>query len=117
MTPESEELSADDQKLVTLARAARARIQALAGAAVRDETGRTYVGADVNLECLRISAAELAVAQAVAAGATSVAAIAIVGILNGDWQTQVQPVRELSGTGVTVVLAGRTGSVEMVATT
>jgi hypothetical protein len=41
----SEPLAAEDAKLVTLARAARARIGALEGAAVRDGMGRTYAGA------------------------------------------------------------------------
>ena len=38
------ELSAEDAKLVTLARAARARAGAVEGAAVRDGDGRTYAG-------------------------------------------------------------------------
>lgn len=57
MTPE-------DEKLVALARSSRARIQALQGAAVRDETGRSY-GATVDLPSLQLSALNLAVAQAV----------------------------------------------------
>lgn len=72
MTPE-------DEKLVALARAARARIQAAQGAAVRDETGRSYAGATVTLPSLQISALDLAVAQAVAAGATSLEAAVVVG--------------------------------------
>ncbi len=72
------ELNADDQKLVTLARAARARIRANNGAAVRDETGRTYVGADVDLSSLVISAVELAVGQAAASGAEQISAMVIV---------------------------------------
>jgi len=35
-------LSAEDNKLVTLARSARARVGAVEGAAVRDQDGRTY---------------------------------------------------------------------------
>ena len=72
------ELSAHDQKLVTLARAARARIRANNGAAVRDETGRTYVGADVDLSSLVMSAVDLAVGQAAASGAEQIRAMAIV---------------------------------------
>ena len=41
------ELSAEDAKLVTLARATRARTGAAEGAAVRDLDGRTYAGATV----------------------------------------------------------------------
>ncbi len=44
-----DELDAEDAKLVTLARAARARIGAAEGAAVRDGDGRTYAGATVAL--------------------------------------------------------------------
>jgi cytidine deaminase len=72
------ELSADDQKLVTLARAARARIRATTGAAVRDETGRTYAGADVALASLAMTSVDLAVAQAAASGAERIDAMAIV---------------------------------------
>ena len=63
------ELSAEDAKLVTLARAARTRVNAKQGAAVRDETGRTYASANVVLGDLELSAVVLSVAQAVASGA------------------------------------------------
>ena len=42
------QLSAEDQKLVTLARATRARSGAAEGAAVRDSDGRTYAAATVD---------------------------------------------------------------------
>jgi hypothetical protein len=71
-------LDAEDAKLVTLARAARARIGAVEGAAVRDGDGRTYAAATVALPSLSLSALQLAVANAVAAGATTVEAAAVV---------------------------------------
>jgi hypothetical protein len=71
-------LSAEDAKLVTLARSARARTSALEGAAVRDGDGRTYAAATVGLPSLSLSALQLAVAQAVAAGATVIEAAAVV---------------------------------------
>ena len=37
----------EDLKIIALARAARARVAAAEGAAVRDETGRTYAAAAV----------------------------------------------------------------------
>lgn len=74
-----EDLSAEDAKLVTLARGARGRAGVAAGAAVRDETGRTYAGADVTLPVLTLSGLALAVAQAVAAGARGAEAAAVVG--------------------------------------
>jgi cytidine deaminase len=69
----------EDGKLVTLARTARARTQAAEGAAVRDDTGRTYVAATVDLPSLALSALQAAVAAAVSSGATGFEAAAIVG--------------------------------------
>ena len=61
-------LSAEDTKLVTLARSSRARVGALEGAAVRDQDGRTYAAATVALPRLALTALQLAVASAAAAG-------------------------------------------------
>ena len=72
------ELSAEDAKLVTLARGARARVGAAEGAAVRDQDGRTYAAASVALPSLSITALQLAVASAAAAGATLIEAAAVV---------------------------------------
>ncbi len=69
----------EDVKLVTLARGARARIGATAGAAVRDQDGRTYSGATVALADGSVSAARLAVATALASGAKSLEAIVLLG--------------------------------------
>ena len=74
----TEELSAEDAKLVTLAKAARARVGAAEGAAVRDQDGRTYAAAPVNLPSLRLSALQVAVASAVSAGASTLEAAAVV---------------------------------------
>jgi hypothetical protein len=71
-------LSAEDAKLVTLARSARARIGAVEGAAVRDQDGRTYAAANVVLPSLSVTALQLAVASAVAAGAAKLEAAAVV---------------------------------------
>ena len=71
-------LGEEDQKIVTLARSARARTGAAEGAAVRDETGRTYMAATVDLPSLRLSALRLAVAMAVSSGATALEAAAVV---------------------------------------
>jgi hypothetical protein len=72
------ELTAEDAKLVTLARGARARVAAAEGAAVRDQDGRTYAAATVALPSLSVTALQLAVASAVAAGATKLEAAAVV---------------------------------------
>jgi hypothetical protein len=73
-----EQLSAEDAKLVTLARAARARINAIEGAAVRDTDGRTYAAAGVVLPSMTLSALQVAVASAVSAGAARLEAAAVV---------------------------------------
>ncbi len=72
------ELAAEDAKLVTLARSARARNGTAEGAAVRDDTGRTYVATTVSLAALRLSAVQAAVAMAVASGASALEAAAVV---------------------------------------
>lgn len=76
------DLSAEDAKLVTLAKAARARVSAAEGAAVRDGTGRTYAGATVGVPSLHLTALQVAVAQALAAGATTIEAAAVVTALS-----------------------------------
>jgi hypothetical protein len=72
------QLGPEDLKIITLARAARARVAAAEGAAVRDETGRTYAAAAVALPSLRLSALHLAVAMAVSSGAARLEAAAVV---------------------------------------
>jgi cytidine deaminase len=75
---DAEELSAEDAKLVTLARAARARTGAIEGAAVRDGDGRTYVGTSVNLPSLTLTALQYAVAAAVNGGTDVIEAAVVV---------------------------------------
>ncbi|MGA8845111.1 MAG: cytidine deaminase [Nocardioides sp.] len=74
------ELSTEDAKLVTLARATRARVGAAEGAAVRDADGRTYAAATVDLPSLQLSALQVCVAMAVASGSKGVAAAALLGV-------------------------------------
>ena len=73
-------LPAEDAKLVTLARSARARAGAADGAAVRDDIGRTYSAATVDLSSLRLSALQAAVAAAVASGTDRLEAACVVGV-------------------------------------
>src|ERR1700751_4495821 len=73
-----EGLGGEDLKIMPLARSARARTGAAEGAAVRDETGRTYTAATVDLPSLRLSALRLAVAMAVSSGAQKLEAAALV---------------------------------------
>jgi hypothetical protein len=72
------DLDAEDAKLLTLARATVGRLGAGSAAAVRDDTGRTYVAAEVELPSLRLSALQAVVAVAVASGATGLEAAALV---------------------------------------
>ncbi|HEV2636190.1 MAG TPA: cytidine deaminase [Actinocrinis sp.] len=101
-------LDPEDAKILTLARAARARNAATDGAAVRDTTGRTYAAIPVNLPALKLSALQAAVAAAVSSGATGLEAAAVV---SGDAGTAgVLPEPDLAvardlNTGV-ILLAG-----------
>jgi hypothetical protein len=72
-------LDPEDEKLVTLARSARARTGAAQGAAVRDGDGRTYVAATVDLPSLQLSALQVAVAMAVSSGAPGLEAAVVLG--------------------------------------
>ena len=71
-------LDPEDSKILVLARSARARNETRQGAAVRDETGRTYVATEVALASLNLSAVQVAVAMAVASGARALEAAALV---------------------------------------
>ena len=79
--PSADSSAAEDAKLVTLARSARARLGAAEGAAVRDAMGRTYVAATVELSSLHLSAVQAAVAAAVSSGSLTIEAVAVVGAL------------------------------------
>jgi cytidine deaminase len=71
-------VDAEDEKLVTLARSARARTGGAEGAAVRDDIGRTYVAATVELPALSLTALQAAIAAAASSGATVLEAAAVV---------------------------------------
>lgn len=103
-------LGPEDAKLVTLARGARGRVQAPTGAAVRDETGRTYAAVDVSLPSLTLSALQLAVAQAVAAGARGAEAAVVLGAAPAD-DAGRRALADLGGADVPVYLCDATGSV------
>jgi hypothetical protein len=89
------ELDAEDAKLMTLARSARARTRAARGAAVRDTDGRTYVAADVTLPSLSLSALQVAVAMAVSSGALGIEAAVVFGADGGD-DGGISAVRDLA---------------------
>ena len=99
----------EDAKIVTLARAARARTGAAEGAAVRDTDGRTYVGTTVALPALSLTALQAAVAAAVSSGATGLEAAALVTAGDGADPAGVAAVRDLTPTAP-VLLAGPDGT-------
>src|SRR4051812_933518 len=92
-------LSAEDQKLVTLARASMARTRAPEGAAVRDLDGRTYAAASVALEHLTLTALEVCVAMAVSSGSRGLEAAVRLG---GEGDPDLRAVHDFAGDGVVV---------------
>lgn len=106
---QSTDLGPEDRKIVTLARSARARNGVPEGAAVRDETGRTYVAGTVDLASLRLSALRTAVAMAVASGAESLEAAAVVSAAEELPADDIAAVRDLGGKDTPVFLAGPDG--------
>ncbi|WP_333776819.1 cytidine deaminase [Streptomyces sp. IBSBF 3136] len=110
---DSNALDAEDRKIVTLARSARARNAVPEGAAVRDETGRTYVAGSVELASLRLSALRTAVAMAVASGARSLEAAAVVSEAEAVPAEDLAAVADLGGAGTPVLLAALDGTVRL----
>jgi hypothetical protein len=100
------DLSPEDQKLVTLARATMARTGAAEGAAVRDLDGRTYAGASVTLDHLRLSALEVCVAMAVSSGSRGLEAAVRLG---GEGEPDLGAVHDFAGEGVAVYLGDARG--------
>ncbi|MHC3473292.1 cytidine deaminase [Streptomyces sp. 7R007] len=113
---DSNALDPEDRKIVTLARSARARNGVPEGAAVRDDTGRTYVAATVDLPSLKLSALRTAVAMAVASGAKSLEAAAVVTEAESASAQDRAAVRDLGGAGTPVLVAGPDGTVRSTVT-
>ena len=102
-------LDAEDAKLVTLARAARARTGAAEGATVRDLDGRTYAAATVSLPSLALSALQVAVASAASSGAHGLEAAAVVAT-GVPAAVEVSAVADLGGSGTPVFVAAPDGA-------
>jgi cytidine deaminase len=103
-------LDPEDSKIITLARAARARNGTVQGAAVRDETGRTYTATNVELPSLKLSAVQVAVAMAVSSGAVSLEAAALVSEQEEPGDQDIAIVQDLGG--AVLFLAGADGAVK-----
>lgn len=99
------DLDAEDRKLLTLTRTARARTGAAEGACVRDPDGRTYAAATVDLPSLHLSAVQVAVAMAVSSGARGLEAAAVLGDGGAPAPGDLAALRDLGGAGVTVLVA------------
>ncbi len=111
------ELSAEDAKLVTLARATKARVRAAQGAAVRDSDGRTYAGASVDLPSLQLSALEVCVAMAIASGSAGLeAAVVLTDALTGP-VPGIDAARDFAGAGIPVHQGDAKGTLSGLTTT
>jgi cytidine deaminase len=105
------ETSTEDAKLVTLARTTRARTRAFEGACVRDQDGRTYAAATVDLPSLQLTAVQVAVAMAVTSGARGLEAVVVLGDSASVNEADLSVVRDLAGSGVPLHLAAPDGTV------
>ncbi|HEY9352381.1 MAG TPA: cytidine deaminase [Nocardioides sp.] len=108
--PEQSEPSAEDRKLVTLARATRARTGAAEGAAVRDLDGRTYAAATVDLPSLQVSAIGVCVAMAVASGSKGLEAVVVLGEAEEASADDLSIVKEFAGEDVPVLVGDPRGN-------
>ena len=109
--PEDREiLDPEDRKIITLARAARARTNAAQGACVRDTDGRTYAATSVALPSLQLSAVQVAVAMAVSSGVDGLEAVAVNGA-ESLIELDRAVIAELGGRDVVVWLTDAAGSV------
>jgi hypothetical protein len=103
------DLAPEDAKLLTLARATRARTRAAEGAAVRDLDGRTYAAATVDLPSLQLSALAGCVAMAVASGAAGLEAALVHTGADAVSDADLAALRDLAGADVPVHVAGTRG--------
>ncbi|WP_158840729.1 cytidine deaminase [Saccharothrix deserti] len=103
------DLDPEDQKIITLARSAKARTGASEGAAVRDTDGRTYTATTVALPSLELTALQAAVAAAVSSGAEGLEAAAVVTAADAVDQESLAAVRDLTA-GAPVLRADASGA-------
>jgi hypothetical protein len=103
------DLTPEDQKLVTLARATMARTRASEGAAVRDLDGRTYAAAAVSLQSLALGALEVCVAMAISSGSQGLEAVVRLG---GSGEPDLRAIHDFAGTDVVVHVGDARGQIE-----
>jgi hypothetical protein len=105
------DLPPEDQKLVVLARATRARTGADQGAALRDLDGRTYAGATVALPSLSVSAVGVVVAMALSGGSRGAEAVVVLGE-DDVAEADLAVVRDFAGPGTPVLRGTPSGKVQ-----
>jgi hypothetical protein len=110
------DLSPEDLKLVTLARATRARTGAAEGGAVRDSDGRTYAAATVDLPSLRLTALQVCVAMAVASGSKGLEAAVVLTDAGALAAADRAVLLELGGAAVVVHVGDPRGAVHQTST-
>jgi hypothetical protein len=104
-------LSAEDNKLVVLARATRVRACAAEGAAVRDSDGRTYAAATVDLPSLQLSAVQVCIGMAVASGSRGLEAVVLLGEADALTEPDAAAIRDFAGGDVVIHVADPAGKV------
>lgn len=104
-------LSAEDTKLVTLARGTRARIGAAEGAAVRDTDGRTYAAATVDLPSFQASAVQACISMAVASGSRGLEAAVVLGTASEPTPEDLAVLGDLAADGFVLHLADPQGTI------
>lgn len=104
-------LSAEDAKLLTLARGTRARIGAREGAAVRDTDGRTYAAATVDLPSFGASAIQACVAMAVSSGSRSLEAAVVLGAASAADPADLAVLGDLAEPDFVLHLADPSGTI------
>lgn len=107
-------LSPEDAKLVTLARATRARTGAAEAAAVRDADGRTYAGASLATTVWQLSALQVCLGMAASSGVKRLESVVL--MTAGDPTTAVSApdlaaLRDVGGAEVPVLVVDASGTV------
>ena len=108
MSEQTADLGPEDAKLVTLARATRARARAAEGAAGRDLDGRTYAAASVRLAHRSLSALGVCVAMALSSGSTGLEAAVV--LTDGELP-DLAAASDFAGAGIPVLVGDATGRI------
>jgi hypothetical protein len=111
------DLSQEDQKLVTLARATWGRTGGPEGAAVRDADGRTYAAATVALPSLQVSALGVCVAMAISSGSRGLEAAVLLSDRGAVSPLDLSVLRDFGGGGVVVHVGDPRGAITSSSTT